>query len=101
MEGRSLVPALANQPVVRNEPLFFEHEGSRAVRDGKWKLVASFNEPWELYDIEADRVESNDLAASNPKRVQRMARQYDQWADRAGVKPWPAQPAPAPKAARK
>ena len=52
MEGRSLLPALENQPVARAEPLFFEHEGSRAVRDGKWKLVSLSGDAWELYDLE-------------------------------------------------
>ncbi len=38
MEGRSLVPAFANQPITR-EALFWEHEGNAAVRVADWKLV--------------------------------------------------------------
>jgi arylsulfatase len=45
MEGTSLVPAFANQTVARPAPLFFEHDGSRGVRDGDWKLVSVVGEP--------------------------------------------------------
>ena len=38
-EGVSLVPALDGKPLQR-EAIYWEHEGNRAVRQGKWKLVA-------------------------------------------------------------
>jgi arylsulfatase len=41
MEGVSLRPAFANQQLLRKAPLFFEHDGSRAVRAGDWKLVSA------------------------------------------------------------
>jgi arylsulfatase len=88
-EGVSLKPALESKSLRRKNPVFWEHEGHRAVRDGKWKLVASFNEPWELYDMEADRVESHDLAKAEPGKVRRLTAKYEDWAKRAGVKPWP------------
>lgn len=89
MEGVSLKPALAGQGVGRKEPIFFEHEGNRAVRDGQWKLVAKGPQGvWELYDMTADRTEQNDLAASQPERVRTMATQWETWAKRAQVIPW-------------
>ena len=33
----------------RPHPLFWEHEGNRAVRSGNWKIVSLYREPWELY----------------------------------------------------
>jgi arylsulfatase A-like enzyme len=59
------------------------------VRDGKWKLVSNFNEPWELYDLEADRTELNDLAAAQPGHARELTAKYEAWATRVGVKPWP------------
>jgi arylsulfatase len=68
--------------------LFWEHEGNRAVRQDRWKLVAVHGGPWELYDLETDRTELRDLAAAQPARVRELAALYDDWAARAGVKPW-------------
>src|SRR5688572_32505575 len=67
MEGISLRPALAGGTVARSQPLFWEHEGNRAVRSGNWKLVSMYPDEWELYDMAADRVERNDLAARDRK----------------------------------
>lgn len=88
VEGISLAPTFGGTSLQRSQPLFWEHEGHRAVRDGSWKLVASLDQPWELYDLSADRTELNDLAAANPDVVQRLTAAYDGWAKRAGVLPW-------------
>lgn len=92
LEGKSLVPALANKPIER-DAIFWEHEGNRAVRTGDWKLVAKHTQTWELYDIAKDRVESNDLAGKMPEKVKELSAKYDAWAKRAKVEPWPVAPA--------
>jgi arylsulfatase A-like enzyme len=88
MEGVSLRRAFAGRPLNRRGPLFWEHEGNRAVRSGNWKLVSSYRDPWELYDIAADRVERNDLATQHPDVVATLAAQWEAWAKRANVDPW-------------
>lgn len=85
MEGVSLKPALSSQPLARSQPIFFNHEDNRAVRDGRWKLVALAGQPWELYDIAADRTELHDLASQHPDCVAKMAAQYESWAKRTRV----------------
>jgi N-sulfoglucosamine sulfohydrolase len=103
LEGVSLLPALKGQPLERKQPIFFEHEGNRAMRDGQWKLVAKGPAGvWELYDMVTDRTEMHDLAAKHPERLQAMVQQWEAWAQRAQVLPWiwkPAygEPAPPPK----
>lgn len=89
MEGVNLVPAFSGQPLNRSQPIFWEHEGNRALRDGDWKLVAKHPEGWELYNIATDRTEGDNLASKNPDRVKAMSEQWQAWADRVGVKPWP------------
>ncbi len=86
LEGQSLVPILRADSDER-PPMFWEHEGNAAVRIGKWKLVKRYPLDWELYDLEADRTELNDLAATQPQRVKEMAAQYEAWAKRCGVLP--------------
>jgi arylsulfatase A-like enzyme len=86
--GVNMASMFAGKTVNRG-PLFWEHEGSRAVRDGKWKITAVYPKgKWELFDIEADRTEQNDLAAKHPDRVKRMAAQWEAWAKANQVVPW-------------
>jgi arylsulfatase len=96
MEGVSLLPAFEGRRLDRTAPLFWEHESNRAVRDGQWKLVAKEGQPWELYDMEKDRTEMSDLAATEPERVKTLAAKWNAWAARANVLPlgaWKAAPA--------
>lgn len=89
MEGRSLVPAFANEPIQR-EALYWEHEGNAAVRVGDWKLVRMGRDgPWELYDLKTDRTELHDLAATESGRAGEMAARWEAWATRTNVKPYP------------
>lgn len=89
IEGSSLTPNFKGDTLKRGKPIFFEHEGNRAVRDGDWKLVAKgVQGKWELYNISADRTEMNDLAEKHPELVEKMAAQYDQWAKERGVVPF-------------
>ena len=70
--------------------MFWEHERSRAVRNGRWKLVWDrSSENWELLDLESDRTELVNLAATYPERAEDMARRWDEWADRVQVFPMP------------
>jgi arylsulfatase len=87
LEGKSLVPAFYNRSIER-EALYWEHEGNRAVRKGKWKLVSKYPGRWELYDIETDRTELNNLADEFPEIARQLADTYDAWAKRSNVKPW-------------
>jgi arylsulfatase len=96
LEGKSLRPIFEGKHRAGHEAIYWEHEGNRAVRQGKWKLVSKYPGRWEMYDLEADRTELNDLAASQPDRVQRMSAMYDAWAARAGVVPWIDLPKPTP-----
>ncbi len=89
LEGVNLTPAFQGKDLARTAPLFWEHEGHRAIRDGKWKLVASHNDPWELYDIETDRTELHDLSKTFPEKTRELVEKYSAWSERVGVKPWP------------
>jgi arylsulfatase len=86
-EGVSLRPAFSGRPLARTSPLFWEHESNRAVRAGRWKLVAMENQKWELHDMDADRTELHDLAAHQPDKVREFTAAWDAWAKRADVLP--------------
>lgn len=89
MEGKSLVPAFEGKPIER-EALYWEHEGNAAVRVGDWKLVrAGSKSPWELYDLRTDRTELHDLAAEKPEMVKDLHANWERWAERTKVVPYP------------
>jgi arylsulfatase len=89
MEGKSLTPAFQGRTVQRSDAIYWEHEGNRAVRDGKWKLVSRRPGDWELFDIDADRSETEDPTAREPSTAARLAGLYAKWAARVGALDWP------------
>jgi arylsulfatase A-like enzyme len=89
MAGTSLIPALRGERLAERA-LYFEHEGTRAVREGRYKLTALRGESWKLYDMERDRTELVDLADKQPQRVEALAKKWDTWAAENQVTPLPA-----------
>jgi arylsulfatase A-like enzyme len=90
LQGVSIAPAFSGRKINRPNPIFWEHEGNRAIRIGKWKLVAKgARGAWELYDIDEDRTELNDLSEKQPGRAKEMANLWEAWAIEAKAKPWP------------
>ncbi len=81
IDGISMVPALLGNKEDQQQHAylyweFHERNGRQAVRKGKWKAVRyevfQGDSPTELYDLQADPSESNDLAKQHPEIVQRM-----------------------------
>jgi len=91
-EGVSLRPAFLGQPLHRVKPIFWEHEGNRAVRSGPWKAVMKFKGEWELYNIEEDRTEQHNLAGINKAITGLLAKQWEDWAASSFVDPWTLPP---------
>lgn len=88
VEGRSLLPAIRGGRAAARALTGWEHQGHRALRMGNWKLVSKHGSPWELYRMDEDRTELNDLSAKDSGRVQSMEKEYMQWANRCGVVEW-------------
>jgi len=84
-EGKSLVPVIQGGQRKTHSALFWEHEGNRAVRQGKWKLVSVVQGEWELFDLETDRTELNNLVKQYPEKVRELEKLYRNWAARWGV----------------
>lgn len=82
LEGKSLLPIFAGRQRRGHEALFWEFMQNKAVRRGKWKLVTVGNNPWELYDMEADRTEQHNLASKMPGKVKELSGLYKAWAKR-------------------
>jgi len=91
-EGTSLAPTFAGRPLHRWKPIFWEHEGNKAIRSGRWKAVLKHGGPWELYDMRDDRTELHDLAATRRAVRDLLVNQWDEWAAASFVDPWPGPP---------
>ncbi len=87
-EGLSLMPAIQGEPLHRVKPIFWMHEGNRALRSGPWKLVKKFKGPWELYHIDDDRTEQHDIITKFPALSQHLIRQWEDWAASSFVDEW-------------
>lgn len=72
LPGKSLTPSFAMDGSMVRAPLWFFHDGHRALIAGDWKLVGKFEEPWELYNLRTDRSETQNLAASHPAKVMEL-----------------------------
>ncbi|MHC4569623.1 MAG: sulfatase/phosphatase domain-containing protein, partial [Planctomycetota bacterium] len=81
IDGISFAPTLLGKPQEEHEYLYWEfHEqgGKQAVRKGKWKAIRlqvkrDPNGPLELYDLQANPEERNDVASQYPDIVGEMA----------------------------
>jgi arylsulfatase len=88
LEGKSLRPVIEGGRRAGHPEIYWEHEGNRAVRQQNWKLVSRHPGRWELYDLEADRTELNDLSAKHPGKATELVGKWDAWAKRANVEEW-------------
>ena len=85
LEGSSLLPIFQGQERTAHPSLCWNVSGSRAVRAAGWKLVAAKGKPWELYHLDEDHTEMNNLADQEPERVRQLSTLYERWAKRVGI----------------
>ena len=74
IDGLSFLPTLLGQAQKeKHKMLYWEFRGQTAVRQGLWKAIQTKpDRPWELYDLNTDISESEDVAAKHPKRLAKM-----------------------------
>lgn len=78
-DGISFLPTLLGEPGKQKEHAylyweFYERGSSQAVRTGKWKAVRKpmWGPKIELYDLERDLGETEDVAAKHPEIVEKI-----------------------------
>lgn len=79
VKGISLLPVIKKQSIERKEPLFWQWDKGKAIRQGKWKLVSDKNGPWELYDMSIDKTETTNMIETYPKVAKRLDSLYSNW----------------------
>ncbi len=76
LQGKSLLPIFQGETREPHESLYFHFGTDRALRQGPWKLASAKLGRWELYNVDKDRTELNDLSHRNPERVNAMATEW-------------------------
>ncbi|MGX7672467.1 hypothetical protein [Plantactinospora sp. DSM 117369] len=89
IDGVDFGPAWRGEPFARG-PLFWHYPHysnqvgcpSAAIRDGRWKLIASFEgDPTRPHDILGDPAKQIDLAARRPEVAARLREPLSRWLD--------------------
>lgn len=91
MEGKSLVPIFADGEREGHDYLAFEHfNHSALISNDGWKIVRpGLKAKWQLYDLNEDRTELNNLANQHPEIVDKLDKKYNEWEAKSLVIPRP------------
>jgi len=103
MDGTSLIYSFNKADVpTQKQRQYFEMFGNRAIWVDGWKAVSLHanrmpwdvnvvkpfdNDVWELYNVEEDFSESNDLAKKHPEKLQELVKIFDEEAWKYNVYP--------------
>lgn len=96
VEGRSLVPLLADPKASWSDRTLVSHQGRwpkfadpneskfkmASIRNTRWALVSENGgrEPaWQLFDLAADYGQKNNVSAQHPEVVRELAATFDRW----------------------
>ncbi len=100
MDGRSLKNILLHNDPIKKRELFFIHtEGSKrmypsAVNNGQFKLVYNRKKEKELYDLNGDPEESNNIFNENPDQANKMFQNLYNWFSEVSVNAFQTPPIP-------
>ena len=76
LQGKSLLPIFRGETRQPHETLYFHFGTDRALRQGPWKLVSAKLGKWELYNLNKDRTELDDVSGQEVDRVDAMATEW-------------------------
>ncbi|MCP4782352.1 MAG: hypothetical protein GY903_05435 [Fuerstiella sp.] len=90
-DGQSAVSAFKGEGFKRTKPVFWEWRGgisrdytwpTLGIRDGRWKLLVNKEQQkTELYDLENDWAEMEDVLSGYPEVVQDLSGKLNTWKD--------------------
>ncbi|MDH3462815.1 MAG: sulfatase-like hydrolase/transferase, partial [Acidimicrobiia bacterium] len=95
IDGHSFASSIwdPHAPVHRAEQIYEAH-GNRGLYSAGWEIVSEHqplrpftDEDWELYRVAEDLTEQQDLATTDPERVQQLSRRWDELAALGDVFP--------------
>ena len=77
--GQSMSSLFSGKKFERKSPLFFQFMDNRAIRTEKWSLVEVDGSGWELYNLQKDPLETNDLSNKQKHKVHSLNESWFSW----------------------
>ncbi|MCD9574931.1 arylsulfatase [Flavobacterium soyae] len=101
LEGKSFLPTFTDNAYKGRTEQYFEILSNRSIYEDGWKANAQHtlpwrqdvapgnwdNDKWELYNLNTDFSEANDLAAKMPDKLTEMKKKFDQAAVKYHIYP--------------
>jgi arylsulfatase A-like enzyme len=89
IEGLSLVNVIKNNSQLKRSELFgfrtYDAQYASVLTSDNWKLMAYLNGKHELYKVDEDISEENNLAYKNPEKLQELLAKLEDWKKDTGV----------------
>ncbi|MGC6431665.1 MAG: sulfatase [Jejuia sp.] len=80
LDGVNLIPFITGENQEKpHKTLYWKKENRAAIRHNDWKLLRFPDRPAELYNIEEDISEVNDLASEKPELVRELYKKLFDW----------------------
>jgi len=88
LDGRSFAPLIFEENPEWDDRLFFTHQSRwdsleqfpASVRNNRFRAVR-YGDNWELYDMQQDPSQREDVAESNPEITEKLSKAYASWFD--------------------
>lgn len=78
IDGENLIHLIKDPNLAATRPLYWRFWGQGAIRRGAWKYLRAGQHEF-LFDLDNDKEELNNLALTQPERVQKMRKEWEEW----------------------
>ena len=79
LDGLNLVPQFGGSKIAAQRAFFWRIGQRRALREGPWKILQNGAGDWELYNLEKDISELNNLATQSPELAASLIKKWENY----------------------
>ena len=78
-DGLSLTPIMKGEALASKRMIYFDHGQGKGVRQQQWKASRRDNRNWQLFDLERDPGETQDLSDSEQEQLDHLLQAWSAW----------------------